>query len=50
MLPVASNTWLGRLILLLEEETLVVKCSQGVSKAAGYDLATRILNRYGLNE
>ena len=49
-LPVSSNIWLGRLLLQLDPETTLVKAAPNVDTDAGYNLAKRILDRYGLNE
>ena len=49
-LPVSSNIWLGRLLLQLDSETILVKASPSVATDAGYNLAKRILSRYGLDD
>tara|TARA_Y100000768_G_scaffold116641_1_gene86167 strand:+ start:2443 stop:3417 length:975 start_codon:yes stop_codon:yes gene_type:complete len=49
-LPVTSNIWLGRLLLQLDSETILIKVASGVATDAGYSLAKRILSRYGLND
>ena len=49
-LPVASNTWLGRLLLQLEPGTRVIENSPNIDIDAGMELAKQILDRYGLND
>jgi predicted DNA-binding transcriptional regulator YafY len=49
-LPVASNTWLGRLLLQLEPETTVINASPNINIDAGRELAKQILDRYGSND
>ena len=49
-LPIASNIWLGRLLLQLDLGTVIVKASPSVASDAGHDLAKRILSRYGAND
>lgn len=49
-LPVASNTWLGRLLLQLEPETTVIDASPNININAGKEMAKQILDRYGSND
>ncbi len=49
-LPVSSNIWLGRLLLQLDSETIVIDAASGIATDAGYSLAKRILSRYGLDD
>tara|TARA_B100000700_G_C15031912_1_gene851009 strand:- start:687 stop:1673 length:987 start_codon:yes stop_codon:yes gene_type:complete len=49
-LPVSSNIWLGRLLLQLDPETILIKAASGVATDAGYSLTKRILSRYGLDD
>ena len=49
-LPVSSDVWLGRLLFQLDPGTKVIEVASNVAIDAGYDLAKRILSRYGLNE
>ena len=49
-LPISSNIWLGRLLLQLDPETIVIDVASDVDIHAGKNLAKRILSRYGFNE
>ena len=49
-LPISSNIWLGRLLLQLDPETILIEVASGVDIHAGHNLAKRILSRYGFNE